>query len=111
MSLSKTIREALLPMGFPVANQVYTGTETTYIVFSRYNEGAALVADDKEQETRFSIQVSAFGKGDIENLIKEVKTRLEAIGFVRNSYFEAYEKDTKLYHKAYRFYYDNKIGE
>lgn len=106
MSLSKLIRDTLLPMGYPVANQVYTGIETTYIVFSRYNEKAGLIVDDKEQETRYSVQVSVFGKGNIESLIKEVKTRLEAIGFVRNSYFENFEEDTKLYHKAYRFYYE-----
>lgn len=109
MSLSKLIRDTLLPIGLPVANTVYNGKEEPYIVFSKYNERGALMADDKEQNTRHSIQVSVFGKGDIESYIEQVKIKLQTVGFVRNSYFEDYEKDTKLHHKAYRFYYDEEV--
>ena len=106
MSINKIIRDTLLPLGVPVMYQVYTGTETTYITFFRYNERGALQADDTEQMTRYSVQVDIWGKGDIEALTEGVKDQLQAIGFVRNSFFEDYEKDTKIYHKAYRFYYD-----
>lgn len=107
MSINKIIRDALLPLGVPVMYMTYTGTATTYITFFRYNERGALQADDKEQLTRYSVQVDIWGKGDIESLTESVKDQLQAIGFVRNSYFEDFEKETKTYHKAYRFYYDN----
>ncbi|MEK5332016.1 hypothetical protein [Lysinibacillus sp. FSL W8-0992] len=106
MSINKIIRDALLPLGVPVMYMTYTGTATTYITFFRYNERGALQADDKEQLTRHSVQVDIWGKEDIEALTESVKDQLQAIGFVRNSYFEDFEKETKTYHKAYRFYYD-----
>lgn len=106
MSINKIIRDALLPLGVPVMYMTYTGTATTYITFFRYNERGALQADDKEQLTRHSVQVDVWGKEDIEALTESVKDQLQAIGFVRNSYFEDFEKETKTYHKAYRFYYD-----
>lgn len=106
MSINKIIRDALLPLGVPVMYMVYTGTEQTYITFFRYNERGAILADDSEQVTRHSVQVDVWGKGDIESLAEQVKTKLQAIGFIRHSYFEDFEKDTKTYHKAYRFYYD-----
>lgn len=106
MSINKIIRDALLPLGVPVMYMTYTGTTTTYITFFRYNEKGALLADDTEQMTRHSIQVDVWGKGDIESLTESVKTNLQAIGFIRHSFFENYEKDTKTYHKAYRFYFD-----
>ena len=106
MSINKIIRDALLPLGVPVMYQVYTGTEQTYITFFRYNERGAILADDFEQVTRHSVQVDVWGKGDIESLAEQVKTKLQAAGFIRHSFFEDFEKDTKTYHKAYRFYYD-----
>lgn len=106
MSINKIIRDALLPLGAPVMYMTYTGTATTYITFFRFNERGILNADDEEQATRHSIQVDIWGKGDIESLANSVKQNLQAIGFMRTGYFEDYEKDTKIYHKAYRFYYD-----
>lgn len=106
MSINKIIRDALLPLGVPVMYMTYTGTATTYITFFRYNERGVLSADDDEQVTRNSVQVDIWGKGDIELLAESVKDNLQAIGFRRVGFFEDYEKDTKIYHKAYRFYYD-----
>lgn len=111
MSINKIIREALLPLKVPVMYMTYTGAETTYITFFRYNERGALQADDTERLTRYSVQVDVWGKGDIEVLTESVKNQLQAIGFVRISFFEDYEKETKIYHKAYRFYYDIQLGE
>lgn len=106
MSINKIIRDALLSLGVPVMYMTYTGTATTYITFFRYNERGALSADDEEQVTKHSVQVDVWGKGDIESLAESVKKTLQAIGFRRVGFFEDYEKDTKIYHKAYRFYYD-----
>lgn len=106
MNINKLIRDTLLPLNVPVMKQVYTGTATTYITFFFYNERGILNADNEEQATRYSIQVDVWGKGDIEDLAKQVKERLEIVGFSRIAFFEDYEKDTKIYHKAYRFYFD-----
>lgn len=109
MSINKIIRDALLPLGVPVMYQAYTGTETTYITFFKYNEQGTLRADDKERRLRHSLQVDVWGDGDIETLTQQVKIKLQAIGFERVSFFEDYEQETKTYHKAYRFYYEEAI--
>lgn len=106
MNVNQLVRNALLALGVPVQKLVYTGTAITYITYFFYNEREALKADDAEQVAQYSIQVDVWGKGDIESLAESVKTTLQAIGFRRVGFFEDYEKDTKIYHKAYRFYYD-----
>ena len=106
MSVNQLVRNTLLSLGIPVQKLVYTGTATTYITYFFYNEREALKADDEEQVARYSVQVDVWGKGDIESLAESVKQNLVAIGFRRVGFFEDYERDTKIYHKAYRFYYD-----
>lgn len=109
MSINKIIIDALATLDVPVAFMAYTGTENKYITFFKYNEQGTLRADDKERRLRHSIQVDVWGDGDIEALTQQMKTKLQAIGFERVGYFEDYEQETKTYHKAYRFYYEEAI--
>lgn len=109
MSINKIIIDALMSLDVPVAFMNYTGTENKYITFFKYNEQGTLRADDQERRLRHSIQVDVWGDGDIETLTQQVKITLQAIGFERVSFFEDYEQETKTYHKAYRFYYEEAI--
>lgn len=109
MSINNIVITTLSTLKVPVEYLVYTGTASTYITFFKYNEKGTMQADDEEQMTRHSVQVDIWGKGNIEALTKQVKTNLQAVGFTRVGFFEGYEKDTKLYHKAYRFYYSEEV--
>lgn len=106
MTINQLVLNALKTLGVPVQKLVYTGTQSTYITYFFYNERGILTADDAEEMARHSIQVDVWGKGDIESLAESVKEKMIAIGCSRVGFFEDYEKDTKLYHKAYRFYFD-----
>jgi len=100
----------LKPTGVPVYPLNYPGEATTYITFFEYNEMGALYAEDVEVKTRYSYQVDIWSKGNYTALVKQVFELMTAAGFRRNSAAEFYEKDTKINHKVFRFYYDNTLG-
>lgn len=105
MSLNSLIINTLAPTGVPVEFQNYGGSQTTYITFFEYNQQGDLHGDDEELNTRYSLQVDIWSQGNYIPLVKQVKTLLKGIGFIRNSETEFYEKDTQIYHKVLRFYY------
>lgn len=107
MSLNKLIIDTLKPIGIPVALLTYTGTATTYITFFKYNEIGEVFAEDTEQETRHSIQIDVWSKGNYVDVVKQVKKLLKEQGFSRVTAHELYEDDTKIFHKVIRFYYDD----
>lgn len=107
MSLNKLIIDTLKPIGIPVALLTYTGTATTYITFFQYNEMGVVFAEDSEQETRHSIQIDVWSKGNYVDVVKQVKKLLKEIGFLRVNVHEFYEDDTKIFHKVLQFYYDD----
>jgi hypothetical protein len=107
MNLNSLILSTLATTNVPVAFQVYTGTATTYITFFEYNQQGSLFADDTEKQTQHSIQVDVWSKGNYGELVEQVKTLLNTVGFTRNSEGELYESDTKTFHKYLRFYYTN----
>lgn len=105
MNLNSLIMSTLTPIGVPVTFQTYTGAATTYITFFEYNQQGALFADDTEQETRYSVQIDVWSKGNYKNLVEQVRALMTSTGFIRNSEAELYEDDTKVFHKVFRFYY------
>ncbi|ETT84174.1 hypothetical protein MKZ08_08470 [Viridibacillus sp. FSL R5-0477] len=107
MSLNKLIIDTLKPIGIPVALLTYTGTATTYITFFQYNEMGVVFAEDSEQETRHSIQIDVWSKGNHVDVVKQVKKLLKEQGFSRVTAHELYEDDTKIFHKVMQFYYDD----
>jgi len=107
MSLNSLIINTLAPTNVPVELLTYEGAATTYITFFEYNEQGALHGDDEELNTRHSLQVDVWSKGNYITLVKQVKALLKEIGFTRNFQTEFYEKDTQIYHKVLRFYYSD----
>lgn len=105
MNLNSLIMSTLAPTGVPVTFQTYTGAATTYITFFEYNQQGALFADDTEQETRYSVQIDVWSKGNYKSLVGQVRVLMINSGFIRNSEAELYEDDTKVFHKVFRFYY------
>ena len=107
MNLNSFIISTLAPTGVPVRWLNYSGALTTYITFFEYNQQGDLFGDDTELNTRKSIQVDVWDKGDYTELVNQVRTLLINSGFTRNSETEFYEKDTGVYHKVFRLYYTN----
>lgn len=105
MNLNSLIIATLTPTNVPVSFQKYSGSSTTYITFFEYNQQGALFADDLERETRHSIQVDIWSKGNYGALVEQVRILLTDAGFTRNSENEFYEDDTQTFHKVMRFYF------
>lgn len=110
MSLNSLIISTLKPTDVPVYPLNYPGAATTYITFFEYNEMGALFAEDVEVKTQYSYQVDIWSQGNYSTLVKQVLELMTAAGFRRNSAQEFYEKETKMNHKYFRFYYDTTLG-
>lgn len=103
--MNKLIIDTLKPLNIPVGFQTYTGTATTYITFFEYLEKGEQFADDEEAETGHYIQVDVWSKGNYKAVVKQAKELLKQVGFMRKTENGFYESDTKIYHKAIRFFY------
>lgn len=108
MNYKKLIRDTLVPLGVPVEFSNYSGDETTYITFFRYNEQGEEWAEDEEIATGYYIQVDIWSKSDYTILEDQVKAAMISAGFSRSSAQDFYEKDTGIYHAAIRFVYVKK---
>ena len=111
MSLNKLIRDALSPLGVPIAFANYNQTADTYIVFIEYNQASRLNADDKEVITKHFYQVDVFSKSNYNQLVIDVKERMKQAGFGRMFESETYDEDMRMYRKILRFNYETKIKE
>lgn len=108
MNLIKLIKEKLNGLSIPVSYLLYEGDEKTYINFYIWDERGSLYADDKEIETQYAIQISIFSDDKLRyyNLCEELKKTMKDTDFIKNDVSpDLYEKDTKLYHKAFRYLY------
>lgn len=79
------------------------GQYIEYEILSEYGED---YGDGQEILTTYRIQVDIFGyeagKKFFE-LEEEIRKAMLSNGFIKENVFDAYEKETKLYHKAMRF--------
>lgn len=80
--------------------------EGQYVEYEILNEYGEDYSDGREILTTYRIQVDIFSykAGDkFFELEKEIRKAMLSNGFIKENVFDAYEKDTKLYHKALRF--------
>lgn len=110
-SLNNLILTTLQEVGAPVEYMDYTGDEDTYIRFFEYDNESGLEADDEEQYSVHYVHLDIFSPWNYQDLVKKVKQKMKQAGFVKNAETEMYEEDTKLYHKALRFYLITKTEE
>lgn len=106
--MNSLIINTLKPTNVPVAFQVYTDDETTYITFFELNQQSGLQADDIEVKTQHSFQVDVWSQDNYSALVKQVRDLMTEEGFRRINEAEFYEDDTKMFHKSFRFYYYTK---
>lgn len=109
MNVKKILRDALLPIDIPVSALSSNNTADEYIVFNEYNQAPSLTADDDELATKYFYQVDVYTKGDFTDIVKEVESRLKAIGFKRMFSSETYDNDAQKYRKILRFSYATDI--
>lgn len=80
--------------------------EGQYVEYEIINEYGKSYGEGIEVLTTYKIQVDIFSyKADEEffELEKQIRKALLSNGFLKENVYDAYEKDTKLYHKALRF--------
>ena len=104
MSINQEVLQALKDIGVPVRFQTYTGTADTYITFFTYLDKPEQHADDEEVITGHYVQVDVWSKGDYTELVKTVHQKMLAAGFSKLSFYDLYEEELKIHHKAMRFF-------
>ena len=82
MSIDATIRNAITPIVPIVKPNIYTGSETEYIVFN-YSELPTLHADNHPNAMRYLVQVHWFCPGNVNPSAKKKRIRqaLHGAGF------------------------------
>ena len=82
MSTAERIKEALAPLGYPVAQLEHVGTEETYFVFT-LGEIPANHADDEPQHLRITVMLHLFCpiKLNTWKLKRKVKAALQEAAF------------------------------
>lgn len=80
--INKTIRDALLPFGFPVEFEIYNGESDTYFTF-QYSTMPDEFSDDTPNSERYIVQVHFFCPLTVDNLatVQGVKETLFGAGF------------------------------
>ncbi len=104
MSINKDVLAALKDIGVPVQFQSYTGKADTYITFFTYLDKPEQHADDEELITGHYVQIDVWRKTDYTDLVKTVHEKMLAAGFTKQNFYDLYEQDLGIYHKAMRFF-------
>ena len=104
MSINEDVIKALEDIGVPVSFQTFTGKADTYITFFTYLEKSEQHADDKETITGYYVQVDVWSKEDYTELVDTVHRKMLKAGFRKQGFYDFYEDDLKIYHKAMRFF-------
>lgn len=88
----------------PVAHLRYKGNSSTFVVWSMLGEKPILSGDDEPLFSVASVDVDAYGKGNLIELITEIKRKMKKSDWlwVEDSP-EMYEDDTGLYHRTITF--------
>lgn len=103
MSINYEVTEALKNIGVPVSFQTSKNDKYPYITFFTYLDRGTLHSDDSENITGYFIQIDIWSETDYTQLVKEVHQSMLSANFIKQRYYDLYEKDTKVYHKVMRF--------
>ena len=74
-----------------------------YIEYEIINVQGAEYAENKERTSEYLVQVDIFSLGNYSEIEDAVYNTMIEAGFDRYDENDMYEKDTKLYHKGFRF--------
>lgn len=103
MSINKEVLSALKDIGIPVSFQTSKSDKYPYVTFFTYLDLGVLYSDDYEVVTGYFVQVDVWSKTDYTGLVKDIHQSMLTANFIKQKYYDAYEPDTKVYHKVMRF--------
>lgn len=75
-----------------------------YVEFFIFDEEGEFWAEGKELSTTYYVQIDIFSDKSYSLIESKVKEKMLNAGFARSLSADLYEDDTKLYHKAMRFF-------
>lgn len=105
MNLNKLVIAALSNLNVTVEYGWYDeAIKDTHITFFQFLEKPEEFEEDEEAEVGHYIQVDIWSSENVEELKKEVKSTLKQVGFTFLDGQDLFEVDTKIYHKAMRFF-------
>lgn len=102
--MNRLIREALLPLGYPVVFKTYNGTAQEYIIFNYWSSPTAH-ADDNEWLTSYTIQIDFFTPGNFLTTAKQIESRMKEQGFMRVFDDSEYIDEVNMFRYFVRFNY------
>ena len=103
MSINEEVMAALGGLGVPVRFQQYGGDAESYITFFTYLDRPESHGDDQELSTGYYVQVDVWSKKDYTNLVNTVHEQMVQAGLCKLNFYDLYEEELKIYHKAMRF--------
>lgn len=79
--------------------------EGTVITYAELQQEAARYEDDEEILTKLQVKVDVYDASPerVKQVVREVKSKLKAIGLNRTHQMDLYETDSGLHHKTMRF--------
>lgn len=106
MDLTAYIAEVIGITGVHVEEGWYNkDINDTHITFCYMSDADTQHSDDTNEAEEYYIQVDVWSREDCFLLKRKVKKLLKNAGFTYFAGNDDYEQDTKLYHKAARFYF------
>lgn len=105
--INKMLMSLEQSIGIPVAPDIYEGKASRYIVFALADERSAMYANDEEEYTQYSVNISYYCPHDHNYLAdkRKIKAELKRMGFqveYITSYVEAAEIGTdKVRHTVF----------
>lgn len=93
-------------VSIPVSYMYYEGHGEPYVVYMQQDADGSLTGDDELIGYVDYYDFDVYAKGNYSNIVKEIKDRLIANGFVwqpSRSSMDMYETDTGYYHKTLNF--------
>lgn len=92
------IAENLQALGISVCHPPYLGSERKYVTYQFIGQDGVLYAEGREQETGVMYAVNVYAeRKEVFTLMLEVKTLLEAAGYIVTVDTEFYEETEKLH--------------
>jgi len=97
-------------VSIPIAFIKYFGKLETYITYQSIGNNPALASDDVITNSKDTIDIDVYTKGNYLKIIKEIKKLMLANDFVwAGDSPDMYETDTGFYHKTISFAKEGKV--
>ena len=81
----------------------------THVTFIQLNDTDVDYSDGDAESTEYYVQVDIWSKENLESLKKVIKSAMKGIDSTYSGGQDFYEKDTKIFHKALRFYIQEEV--